>query len=176
MAVAVGDRLLIAKAKATARYVGAVDGHDGTWVGVEWDDPTRGKHNGAVGGRRYFICESAAATAASFIRINKVSQGTSLVKALVLRYTNQLAEGHAAGDGQVYLHAGGKNKINFRLVGEEQVTQHQSRIHLLKSGRLVGANVSHVVSTANKALVCSRCSRSLGVLSVTDVHYHNHSR
>eukprot|EP00878_Enallax_costatus_P024011 GHUV01025598.1.p1 GENE.GHUV01025598.1~~GHUV01025598.1.p1 ORF type:complete len:427 (+),score=132.20 GHUV01025598.1:268-1548(+) len=144
MAVAVGERLLIAKERATARYVGAVEGHDGTWVGVEWDDASRGKHDGSVGGKRYFTCQSAAPTAASFIRINKVSQGTSLVGALVLRYTNQLAEGQAAGDGQVYIHAGGKSKINFRLVGEDQVTQHQSRIDLLTSGRLVGANVSHV--------------------------------
>ena len=36
------------------RYVGEVDGQRGQWVGVEWDDSTRGAHDGAVGGRRYF--------------------------------------------------------------------------------------------------------------------------
>lgn len=28
--------------------------HDGLWIGVEWDDPERGKHNGTVNGVEYF--------------------------------------------------------------------------------------------------------------------------
>ena len=53
-------------ARATVRYVGPVVGQDGEWIGVEWDDPTRGKHDGSYGGERYFECaRSSAETSAS---------------------------------------------------------------------------------------------------------------
>lgn len=163
MAVAEGERLLIAKQKATARYIGAVEGYEGTWVGVEWDDPSRGKHDGTVAGKRYFTCASAVPTAGSFVRITKVSQGTSLVDALVKRYTNQLAEGHA-GDGQAYVLAAGSSKAWFKLVGEEKVTERQSRIDLLQSAHLVGARVSHVVSRSAGTAV-------LGLPSMVNTHH-----
>ncbi|KKK16211.1 hypothetical protein AOCH_003715 [Aspergillus ochraceoroseus] len=38
----------------TIRYVGKVDGTAGEWLGVEWDDPTRGKHSGKHQGVNYF--------------------------------------------------------------------------------------------------------------------------
>ncbi|ETN71702.1 CAP-Gly domain protein, partial [Necator americanus] len=50
----VGDRVLIGGCGAVVRYVGNVEGHPGVWVGVEWDDPRRGKHDGLVNGVRYF--------------------------------------------------------------------------------------------------------------------------
>jgi hypothetical protein len=31
-----------------------VEGHEGMWIGVEWDDPSRGRHNGTVNGHFYF--------------------------------------------------------------------------------------------------------------------------
>jgi dynactin complex subunit len=146
-AISVGDRVVIAKQKATVRYVGPVDGQEGIWVGVEWDDSSRGKHDGSTGGRRYFCC-STAPTAGSFVRINKVIAGHSLVDALVLRYTNQLAEGQSStADSQhAYVSTASNKKLWVELVGQEQVTARQSKLELLTSARLVGANVSSVVS------------------------------
>lgn len=40
----------------TIRYVGQVEGTSGDWLGVEWDNPTRGKHSGEHNGVRYFTC------------------------------------------------------------------------------------------------------------------------
>lgn len=51
-----GKRLSFNGELCTARYVGAVQGTKGEWLGVEWDDPTRGKHDGSHGGVRYFEC------------------------------------------------------------------------------------------------------------------------
>ena len=122
MSVEVGERLIIAKHRATVRYVGPVEGQEGTWVGVEWDDPSRGKHDGTTGGRRYFACGCDSPTAASFLRISKVGRGSSVVDALVLRYTNQLAEGQAAADGRVFLHTSSHRMVWVELVGEQKVT------------------------------------------------------
>ena len=34
--------------RATVRYVGEVEGYQGQWIGVEWDAPGRGKHDGTA--------------------------------------------------------------------------------------------------------------------------------
>ena len=51
-----GQRLSYGGALCTIRYVGEVAGTSGVWLGVEWDDPTRGKHSGRHKGHRYFVC------------------------------------------------------------------------------------------------------------------------
>lgn len=52
----VGQRLQIGSERATVRYIDTVDGQSGRWVGLEWDNEARGKHDGSVNGRRYFQC------------------------------------------------------------------------------------------------------------------------
>jgi tubulin-specific chaperone E len=51
-----GKRLSLGERLCTVRYVGEVQGTQGEWLGVEWDDPSRGKHSGEHGGIRYFQC------------------------------------------------------------------------------------------------------------------------
>jgi len=52
-----GKRLSYSNDLCTVRYIGEVKGTKGPWLGVEWDDPTRGKHSGERDGVRYFECE-----------------------------------------------------------------------------------------------------------------------
>lgn len=42
----------------TIRYIGPVDGAGAKkeWLGIEWDNSERGKHNGVLKGKRYFTC------------------------------------------------------------------------------------------------------------------------
>lgn len=54
--VAVGTRLSYDGGLCTVRYVGDVAGTTGQWLGVEWDDPERGKHSGEHKGVKYFHC------------------------------------------------------------------------------------------------------------------------
>jgi tubulin-specific chaperone E len=54
--IQVGQRLSFDGAICTVRFVGEVNGTIGEWLGVEWDDPTRGKHNGGHKGTQYFKC------------------------------------------------------------------------------------------------------------------------
>ncbi|KAL2270951.1 hypothetical protein VTJ83DRAFT_322 [Remersonia thermophila] len=64
----IGERRSYDGALCTVRYVGEVAGTSGSWLGVEWDDPSRGKHDGQHKGVRYFTCRSKSPTAASFVR------------------------------------------------------------------------------------------------------------
>lgn len=55
--VYVGKRLSYDGNRCTVRYVGPVEGTDGKWYGVEWDDDCpKGKHDGTLNGTRYFYC------------------------------------------------------------------------------------------------------------------------
>lgn len=42
----VGARISFNGSRGTIKYTGAVDNSNGVWLGVEWDDPQRGKHDG----------------------------------------------------------------------------------------------------------------------------------
>lgn len=52
----VGVRISHSGDLGTIRYVGPVDNTRGLWLGVEWDSPDRGKHDGSKDGKRYFAC------------------------------------------------------------------------------------------------------------------------
>ena len=51
-----GKRLSFGGDLCTVRFIGEVQGTKGEWLGVEWDDPSRGKHEGSVKGVKYFQC------------------------------------------------------------------------------------------------------------------------
>ncbi|XP_072319593.1 tubulin-specific chaperone E [Eucyclogobius newberryi] len=70
---AVGRRVSCREERATVRYVGPVPPTKGVWLGVEWDDPERGKHDGVHEGVQYFTCSVPGA--GSFVRPFKVSFG-----------------------------------------------------------------------------------------------------
>lgn len=78
----VGERIVWHNTVGTMRYIGPVEGTKGTWLGVEWDDPSRGKHNGVLNGQRYFTPISSSDTAASFVRFSACSMGQSLLSVL----------------------------------------------------------------------------------------------
>lgn len=50
----VGDRLECDGHRGTILFIGEVPPTKGTWYGVEWDDPSRGKHDGTHQGTAYF--------------------------------------------------------------------------------------------------------------------------
>lgn len=53
-AAQIGQRRSYDGALCTVRYIGEVAGTTGSWLGVEWDDPSRGKHDGQHKGVRHF--------------------------------------------------------------------------------------------------------------------------
>ena len=48
--------------KGTVRYVGEVAGTKGEWIGVEWDDEGRGRHDGSHDGKRSVELNGTEAT------------------------------------------------------------------------------------------------------------------
>src|SRR5436309_2152797 len=82
-----GQRLSYDGALCTVRYHGPLPGTKGVWLGVEWDDVSRGKHDGTHQGKRYYDCLSSAPTAASFIRPSRIPDPPrSFLDALRFKY------------------------------------------------------------------------------------------
>lgn len=53
-----GKRLSLSGNLCTVRFSGEVTGTEDPWLGVEWDDPSKGKHAGTHNGVNYFKCET----------------------------------------------------------------------------------------------------------------------
>ncbi|XP_041839020.1 tubulin-specific chaperone E [Melanotaenia boesemani] len=81
---AVGRRVSFGGERATVRYVGPVPPTAGLWLGVEWDNPERGKHDGSHEGVQYFTCRHP--TGGSFVRPAKVSFGVDYRTAVQQMY------------------------------------------------------------------------------------------
>lgn len=110
----VGQRLSFGGVLCTVRFVGQIAGTSGIWLGVEWDDPARGKHDGSHKGVRYFKCTkfhshyvekcidrstglSKSSTAASFVRPTRpADKPQSFIAALREKYA---AEAKDQDDG-----------------------------------------------------------------------------
>jgi len=74
----------------TIRYIGPVHelkDNTETWYGVEWKDPTRGKHDGSFKGTRYFATKYP--TGGSFVRPAKVDFGIDIQLAVNAKYLQQ---------------------------------------------------------------------------------------
>lgn len=86
------QRVIFNGEKGTVRYRGKllhkVDPTkvkvDEEWLGVEWDDHSKGKHNGTVEGVVYF--EAPAEKAGSLVMAKKAEYGQDFLEALVRRY------------------------------------------------------------------------------------------
>ena len=87
----VGRRIESEGYYGTVRFVGNLHNcdtgkihQDLNWVGIEWDKPCRGKHDGSYDGIRYFTTHHPSG--GSFLRPQKCNLGVSFMTALVDRY------------------------------------------------------------------------------------------
>ncbi len=88
----VNDRIIIDGQRATVRYVGLIADQEGPWIGLEWDDPGRGKHDGTANGHKYFHCQFAKG-AGTFVRASKLPaacRGQSLADAIRQRWVSSV--------------------------------------------------------------------------------------
>ncbi|CRG84828.1 Tubulin-specific chaperone E [Talaromyces islandicus] len=145
----IGQRLSFDNALCTVRYVGPVQGTEGEWLGVEWDDPVRGKHSGEHKGKRYFTCISKQQTAASFVRpTRRVDQPQGFLEALRQKYASEfeeeLAKRKAAGHDDVQMNElirfNGKvvEEVGFEKIRKQLAELQDLKIVVLDNQRISG--------------------------------------
>ncbi|KAI0154830.1 Thioesterase/thiol ester dehydrase-isomerase [Xylariaceae sp. FL1272] len=139
----VGARLSYDGAICTVRYVGEVAGTSGAWLGVEWDDAGRGKHDGSHKGVRYFTCKSQSATAASFVRPTRPAEAPrSFIAALQDKYTAELLSTNAIQfSGKV-----------AEEVGFEKIRKKQAKLSELRYAVLDGTRIATVYEKGDPSI------------------------
>lgn len=78
--VHIGSRIKCGDDFGTVKYIGEVNGYKGIWYGVEWDNASRGKHDGTLDNLQYF--KTSKPCAGSFVRPNKVSPFRTCAEAI----------------------------------------------------------------------------------------------
>ncbi|XP_054806442.1 tubulin-folding cofactor E isoform X1 [Prosopis cineraria] len=120
----------------TVKYVGPVEGHSGTWVGVDWDNGD-GKHDGSIKGIRYFHARSERS--GSFVRPQNLSQGISLLEALEIRYRGDSTKDE---EDEMYVLSASNRRVSIQLVGKDKVKDKLSRFEELTSASLSYMGIS----------------------------------
>jgi tubulin-specific chaperone E len=118
-----GCRVELSGSRGFVRFLGKLPNRGETkWIGVEWDDPARGKHDGTIDAVRHFV--SAHPTGGSFVKASKLGTGRrrSLLSAVVARHAADAEDAVALPDtiGGI----GGRT----HLVGSDVATQRQARV------------------------------------------------
>lgn len=130
-----GQRVSYANDICTIRYIGSVKGK-GEWLGVEWDNSSRGKHDGQVDGERYFHCVSKQPTAASFIRPNRPPDvRRSFLEALRYKYASNHTDivfqnGHPS-DKAIQISGKEVEEVGFDKIRKQQAGLAELKIVLL---------------------------------------------
>ncbi|EED24243.1 tubulin-specific chaperone, putative [Talaromyces stipitatus ATCC 10500] len=149
----VGHRLSFDGALCTVRYIGEVEGTKGDWLGVEWDDPLRGKHSGEHNGKRYFTCLSNQPTAGSFVRPTRpIDKPRAFLEALHEKYASEFEE-------EIAKRQTSNNNENFQMndtiqfngkvveeVGFEKIRKQLAELKELKVVLLDGLRIAGVLA------------------------------
>ncbi|CAG8255661.1 unnamed protein product [Penicillium nalgiovense] len=149
----VGQRRLFDGHLCTIRYVGTVQGTSGDWLGVEWDDASRGKHSGEHKGVRYFSCKSKHPTAGSFVRPSRPSdQPLSFLEALREKYasdsensltSNTLGSGATVQGKAIEISGKVVEEVGFDKIRKQLAELQELRIVLLDGLRVAGVLASY---------------------------------
>ena len=138
--IAVGARISLGPWRGTVRYVGHVPPTEGIWLGIEWDDASRGKHDGSHKGVRYFTCRRNI-NAGSFIRpsLSKLSFGSSFLQAIRYKYITE-PESNSDTTTAIAQQYSRKNlaEIEIEAPNMEGVRKRNAQLHKLREVGLGG--------------------------------------
>ncbi|KAL9576799.1 MAG: hypothetical protein Q9212_006812 [Teloschistes hypoglaucus] len=116
-----GKRLSYDGELCTVRYKGNVVGTKGPWLGVEWDNPHRGKNDGSHNEIKYFDCWIRAPDIASFVRPSRpFDQPQGLLDAVRAKYGTSVKVIGKASEKPITI--GGKqvDEVGFDRISQEQ--------------------------------------------------------
>ncbi|XP_047109126.1 tubulin-specific chaperone E [Schistocerca piceifrons] len=150
-----GQRIECSGSYGTVKYIGEVPPTKGIWLGIDWDEPHRGKHDGMYNDVRYF--KARFPQSGSFIRPAKANFGVSCPEAIRERY------GEVKGDETAGIDRKGlellQKEINARfleVVGFDKVNRQQSDFSKLQVVWLREHQVSTAGSPGELFQLCPR--------------------
>ncbi|CAK9301554.1 unnamed protein product [Gordionus sp. m RMFG-2023] len=141
-----GLKILLDGNIGTIRYVGPLLNKKGTWIGLEWDDENKGKHDGVYQDIRYF--QTKKSKNGSFLPYEvikeKVNFGQTCKEALINQYSDSFSS------PSIYIN----HNQCVEKVGFEDVTTKQKDLKNLK-----------IIGLSNKYISCLDNHESLSNLA-----------
>jgi hypothetical protein len=151
----IGQRVSFESNICTIRYIGPVEGTNQEWLGVEWDEPSRGKHDGSHKDKRYFQCTSLALlvdislmlpsgqspspTAASFLRTTRVRDTEqSFLQAVHAKYGPEDPTNLTKSTNQIEISGKVVEEVGFDKIREQQAQLHELKIVLVDGMKITG--------------------------------------
>ncbi len=149
-----GERLSFSNALCTVRYTGSLPDQKGDWLGIEWDDPERGKHNGQYKGTRLFQTLSSSPSCASFIQATRVpDKPRSFLQALRYKYAeDDLDHAPAGANGSIEISGKVVEEVGFERIRQQQALVHQLKIVILDGLRIRGISPGADVERAQEEI------------------------
>ncbi|KAI5119941.1 hypothetical protein M0805_002130 [Coniferiporia weirii] len=146
----IGRRMKLHDYTGTIRYIGNVQGTRDTWLGVEWDDPSRGKHSGEKDGKQYFVCKVPGS--GSFIRPSpSISYGQSFLRALMSKYVELP---HTFGQRETVILGSSNGTIEVEAVGLDKVRSKLAKLERLREISLDADDVAWADPPGETAKTC----------------------
>ncbi|XP_006458003.1 hypothetical protein AGABI2DRAFT_63759 [Agaricus bisporus var. bisporus H97] len=134
-----GSRISYGGHTGTVRFLGPVAPAPGVWLGIEWDDPSRGKHDGSKDGIRYFTCFRVPG-AGSFLRPSaSICHGKSFLEALKSKYIEQL---HGGQSQETVLLGSSQGTIQVEAVNLDKIRSKLSKLSALREVSFDGEMVA----------------------------------
>ncbi|KAF5023299.1 hypothetical protein F66182_4607 [Fusarium sp. NRRL 66182] len=159
----IGQRISYDGALCTVRFIGQVSGTTGTWLGVEWDDSARGKHDGCHKGVR----KSNSPTAASFVRPSRPADPPRhFLSAVKHKYASEymLPDGRRAAEEIIFF---GKRaeEVGFEKIRRKQANIEELTVVILEDLQVASARAEDesegVISKACPRITQLDLSRNL---------------
>ena len=151
-----GKRVELNEKTAKIKYVGPIKHkkdykENEIWLGLEWEDKTRGKHNGTVEGFEYFKTTNGD-NSGSLVKMTKVNIGQTFKGALGYKYNFYEEEGNdyhkdvdKALEKDNFI-VTDKKIINIELVGKEKAAKKFSEFEYMPC---IDLNYSYINSLGN---------------------------
>ncbi|KIM86184.1 hypothetical protein PILCRDRAFT_816109 [Piloderma croceum F 1598] len=153
---AVGTRISVAGSFGTVKFAGSVDNTKGVWLGIEWDDPDRGKHSGTKDGKRYFECRIP--NAGSFMRPSaSICYGISFLTALRSKY---IETQHGTASLEKVVLGSSKGAIEVEAVGLDKI---RGKFAQLERLREISVDYENVATADSPGEVRNTCPNVRGV-------------
>jgi hypothetical protein len=138
----VGTRIRVKGDLGTIRYVGTLQNREGTWIGIEWDNPEKGKHSGEADGIKYF--QSKLPGHATFMKQNlfldNLTNGVSISEAVLDKY----ADKRELDTREMYVPTVKNSTKPIELVKPEKIQARQERIDQLKEIALQECDIRYI--------------------------------
>lgn len=162
-----GIRIYFKEAFGTVRWVGSIQGKEGTWVGIEWDDESKGRHSGEYEGVQYF--QTRYPNHGSFLKESVFTSDQTPSVSIEYAILNKYADRNELDLTETYAYTGQNRKKPIELVGTDKIISKQEKIDSLKEIALQNCAVGTINSGfGSKILSCETLRLDLNLLNSWD--------